>query len=176
MRRVLVMLAATMLATGLWAAPGSAGGEQFTIRNDPDDSSSVLDLAKVGTRLTQRRLHVYLETHDSFSAADLNVQVDSYFLYKIDTERRGRADRFIYLYYYPPNGLFYCDVLARDGTRQGVREAFQDSFAGLSIIDCTIKRSWLDISKPERFAVEAWSVGTFVDRAPDVGTGRYPGL
>ncbi len=176
MRRVLVMLAATMLATGLWAAPGSAGGEQFTIRNDPDDSSSVLDLAKVGTRLTQRRLHVYLETHDSFSAADLNVQVDSYFLYKIDTERRGRADRFIYLYYYPPNGLFYCDVLARDGTRQGVREAFQDSFAGLSIIDCTIKRSWLDISKPERFAVEAWSVGTFVDRAPDVGTGRYPEL
>jgi hypothetical protein len=169
---------------GLWATPASAGGT-ITYRNDGDDTANVLDIRYVGTdQIRSGGRFVYLEvgTWDFFQPGDLNVQDNDFFVYKLDTQRRARYDFLAFLYYSPSDNTFYCGVATRGGKPIGTREAFTtkpDSARGflqLTGIYCVFPRIWLEIEKPPRFAVEAWYLGQFRDRAPNPGQGKFQGL
>jgi hypothetical protein len=176
-RRALVTTMTALVALGLWAPSASAGtiggGGGLRFRYDGDDSSSLLDIYAVGTALSRRKAFFSVTSWDQIQASDLNAQNNSFYLVKLDTQRRGRADRFLYLYYWPNNGRFYCDIYDRAGQRIGYRDNAQ--FDGVSIY-CAIRRRWLGLEKEPRFAVEAWSFGNFVDRAPNLRQGRWRGL
>ncbi len=183
MRRILVSLTSAAVGIGLWATPASAGGS-ITYHNDGDDTPNVLDIRYVGTdQIRSGGRFVYLEvgTWDPVAPGDLNVQDDDYFVYLFDTQRRARFDFVVFLFYYPPDGRFYCDAWTRNQTHIGTREAFAvgpDQARGsfLTSINCIFPRAWLEIEKRPRFAVEAWYLGQFRDRAPNPGQGKFQGL
>jgi hypothetical protein len=175
-RRALVTMMTALVALGLWtpsASAGTIGGGGLRFRYDGDDSSSLLDIYAVGTALSRRKAFFSVTPWDQIQASDLNAQNNSYYLVKLDTQRRGRADRFLYLYYWPNDNTFYCQVFFRGEQRSDRLRRAQ--FDGDSIF-CAIRRRWLGLEKEPRFAVEAWSFGNFVDRAPNLRQGRWRGL
>lgn len=184
MRRMLVGLMTAAVGIGLWATPASAGKGSITYRNDGDDTRNVLDIRYVGTdqiRAGGRFVYVEVGTWDPFQPGDLNVQNDNFFVYRFDTQRRARFDFLTFLFYWPPDGKFYCDVWTRSGTNIGTRDAFvtgPDATRGslLTSIYCIFPRVWLEIQKPPRFAVESWYSNVFRDRAPNPGQGKFQGL
>jgi hypothetical protein len=176
-RRALVTMMTALVALGLWtpsASAGTIGGGGVRFRYDGDDSNSLLDIYAVGTDLRRRKAFFSVTTWDQIQASDLDARNNSYYLVKLDTQRRGRADRFLYLFYWPNDNTFYCQVFARGVSGAiGLRTA---QFDGFGSVYCAIRRRWLGIEKEPRFAVEAWSFGNFVDRAPNLRQGRWRGL
>lgn len=184
MRRMLVSIIAAMVGIGLCAAPASAGKGSITYRNDGDDTANVLDIRYVGTdqiRAGGRFVYVEVDTWDPFQPGDLDGQDNSFFLYRFDTQRRARFDFLVFLFYWPPDGKFYCDAWTRNGTQIGTRDAFvtgPDGARGVLLtgIYCIFPRVWLEIEKPPRFAAESWYLNNFRDRAPNPGQGKFVGL
>ena len=169
MRRFVVGGVALVLSLAL-GTPAEAGFSG-TVHNDRDDTGSVLDIRQVATGSVSRRKEFFgVETWDFFSASDLSVQDSSYFQFNLDTFGRGATDRYLYLYYYQPDDRFYCELDPRIGRQLALKVATQS----WTQVYCAVPKRALGINKTPKYAVEAWSNNSFVDRAPNVG--RYRGL
>ena len=167
---LLVGLAGLVLVGG--QPPAAAGGATATARSDGDDTTSVLDIRKVATDTSRRNVFLGVRSWDPYSSADVDGANDSYFVFLLDTKKRGRADKYAYLYYDSADDLrFECAVYNRSGGFKGQRRATR---LGADDIACATPKKWYDIRKPVRFGVEAWELGSFRDRAPN--DGRYTGL
>lgn len=171
MKRLVIFIVAglTLLPTSAQASPFRGGGD-VSVRFDGNDTLNILDIRRVGTDLNRRTTLFAVGTYDLFSATDIDAQQRSYFQFNLDTKLRGRTDRFVYLYYWPPDNQFYCEVDTRGGGQVGFRIAQVDT----DTIFCAVRTAWLDVQKQVKFSVEAWNQGNFVDRAPN--RGRYRGL
>jgi hypothetical protein len=167
---MLIVAGLMLWPTPALATPFRGVGGDISVRFDGNDTLNILDIRRVATDLNRRLSLFAVETYDVFTANDIDAQQGSYFQFNLDTKRRGRADRFVYLYYWPPNDQFYCEVDTRDGRELGFRIAQFDT----STIYCAVRTSWLGVQKQVKFAVEAWNLRNFVDRAPN--RGRYRGL
>ena len=170
MRRLQPALVVIGVAATTCAIPASAGTGSVTVRSDPNDSTSVLDIRKVGTDQTQRLVFTGIRAWDPFSMNDVTFQDDSFWVFLLDTKNRGKADKLLYLGYDNNSGRFECDLFNRDGGFKGERPASQSN----DQITCVTPRKWYDIEKTPKFGVEAYENGGFTDRAPN--NGRYVGL
>lgn len=178
MRRALAVLIVGMVSVGISAMPalaGSAGvrglGGGVTIRNDPNDTTSVLDIWQVATDLARRRVLLAVATYDPFTETDLDGRNGDYFQFLLDTKRRGAADKYVYAYWDSVEGRFECSVFNRDGGFKGERRVFD---RGSDFVACVLPRNWFDIHKEVKFGVESYDTQFFIDRAPN--NGRYRGL
>ena len=178
MRRILAVLVAGMVSVGVIATPALAGfagarglGGGVTIRNDPNDTSAVLDIWQVASDLSRRRVFLAVATYDPFSTTDLDGRNGSYFVFLLDTKRRGAADKYLYAYWDSVEGRFECSLFNRDGGSKGERRAFD---SGSDFVACVLPRNWFDIHKEVKFGVESYDLNFFTDRAPN--NGRYRGL
>ena len=152
-------------------AGGSASGIGVTTRPDPDDSSSVLDVRTVASDQGGHKSYFEVITWDDFTANDLDVSRDRYFVVALDTRGTKRFDVRLFMYYNSLTDEFLCEAETPSGTTFGPKLAVQVSSTS---IGCLVPNSWLGARKPIRFAVFATHDGAAVDRAPD--TGRYNGL
>jgi hypothetical protein len=168
MRRMLVSLLAAGLVAGMTAGSATAG--TIKLHSDPNDTSSVLDIRKVGSDTSARKVFLGVATWDAFTMDDLKKDDHSWFLVYLDTKNRGRADRRVYMSWDSSKGKFLCSMFIVGGGFKGAREANTDPTA----ISCVLPRSWFDIQKQVKFAVESYDMGNFEDRAPN--DGRYLGL
>jgi hypothetical protein len=161
-----------LIVVGLVLLPSSAqaswqGVGGLRVHFDGNDTGSILDIDQVATGIERRQVFFGVQTYDQFTANDIDASQGSWFQFNLDTKRRGRADRFLYLYYWPPDDAFYCEVQTREGLFVGLRRA---SFDTISLF-CGVRKGWLDIQKRVKFAVESRDRGVYVDRAPNIG--RY---
>jgi hypothetical protein len=155
--------------TAVLAAPASAGLSSPRVHRDPDDTQSVLDIRSLATDTSTKVVYTAVRSWDSFSSTDVKFP-DSYFVFMLDTKRRGAADKYLYLGWDPNDARFECDLFNRNGGFKGQRAADASSDA----IECYTPRKWYDIHKTVKFGVESYDNGNFADRAPD--NGRYLGL
>jgi hypothetical protein len=169
MRRLLSALIVLGVMAATWTMPASAGTSSIKLHSDPNDSSSVLDIRKVGTDQTRRRVFTAVRSWDPFSSGDVMFP-NTFWVFYLDTKGRGKADRRLFLGYDPDDARFECDVFIVGGGFKGQRGASTDSTS----IACVTPKKWYDIQKPVRIGVEAYEDGNFVDRAPN--NGRYVGL
>lgn len=164
----------TLLAVGVmaacWTVPAGAGIQGITTRKDPNDTSSVLDIRRVGSVLSRRLVYLGVGTWDPFTANDLMGRDNSFFKFLLDTKRRGRADKLLFMFWDDVDARFECDLYNRDGGFKGQRPASTNSTS----IACVTPRKWYDIEKQVQFGVEAYELGILQDRAPN--NGRYRGL
>ena len=100
MRRILAVLVAGIVSVAVIATPALAGftgargvGGGIAIRNDPNDTSAVLDIWQVASDLARRRVFLGVATYDPFTETDLDGRNGSYFAFLLDTKRRGAADK-----------------------------------------------------------------------------------
>jgi hypothetical protein len=178
MRRILAVLVVGVVSVGVTATPALAAptgarglGGGVTIRNDPNDTSAVLDIWQVASDLARRRVFLAVATYDPFTEADLDGRNGSYFVFLLDTKRRGAADKYVYAYWDSVEGRFECSLFNRGGGFKGERRVFD---RGSDFVACVLPRNWFDISKEVKFGVESYDVNFFTDRAPN--NGRYRGL
>lgn len=178
MRRALTILVVAMVSIGILATPAPAGiagvrgfGGGVTIRNDQNDTASVLDIWQVATDLSRRQVFLAVATYDPFVEQDLDGRNGSYFAFLLDTKRRGSADKYVYAYWDSVQARFECSVFNRDGGFKGERRVFD---RGSDFVACVLPRDWFDIRKTVQFGVESYGLGFFEDRAPN--NRRYRGL
>jgi len=170
MRRLLPALVVLGVTAVTLAMPASAGTSSVKVHSDPNDTSSVLDIRKVGTDQTRRLVFTGIRSWDPFSAGDVTFQDNSWWVFFLDTKGRGKADRRLFLGYDQDDARFECDVFIVGGGFKGQRAASQSN----DQITCVTPRNWYDIQKPVRIGVEAYDNNNFVDRAPN--NGRYVGI
>jgi hypothetical protein len=169
MRRFALALVLAGVTTAALAAPASAGLSSLRVHRDPDDSLSVLDIRAVATDASSKVIYTAVRSWDPFSSTDVEFP-DSYFVFYLDTKRRGAADKLLYLGWDPNDGRFECDVFNRSGGFKGQRSASAASDG----IGCYTPTKWYDIHKTVKFGVESYENRDFADRAPN--DGRYIGL
>jgi hypothetical protein len=138
MHRMLVSLVAAGLAVGMSAGPASAGVGSLTLRSDPNDTSSVLDIRRVASDLSNKQVYMAIRIWGTFTSDDLNQKNNSWFVVYLDTKRRGAADRRLFLSYAPSQGRFECSVFIVGGGFKGEREA---ATSGDHAIGCLTPRS-----------------------------------
>jgi hypothetical protein len=170
MRRLLSALVVLGTTAAIWTIPASAGTSSIKLHSDPNDTSSVLDIRKVGTDQDRRHVFTAVRSWDPFNSSNVTLQNDSFWVFFLDTKGRGKADRRIFLGYDSDEGRFECDVFIVGGGFKGDRAASTQSDS----IACVTPKKWYGIEKPVRIGVEAYDNNNFVDRAPN--DGRYVGL
>lgn len=166
-----------LLLAALVLVPGQASAGGSTTHHDPLDASTFLDIEMIVTARNigdTHRTYFAVYSWHNFTDSDIDGRNGSFYLFRLDASGRGRADRFLYLYYWHPDDEYYCQVQNRDGHIVGTRSANHHSLE--DAIYCEVPTDWLDIDKTPKFAVEAWGRGSLLDRAPDFGDGRYRGL
>ena len=178
MRMILAVLVAGMVSVGLIATPALAGfasarglGGGIAIRNDPNDTSAVLDIRQVASDLSRRQVFLGVATYDPFTQTDLDGRNGSYLVFLLDTKRRGAADKYVYACWASVEGRFECSLFNRGGGFKGERRVFD---SGSDFVACVLPGNWFDIRKEVKFGVESYDLNFFTDRAPN--NGRYRGL
>jgi len=115
MRRLLPALVVFGVTAVTLAMPASAGTSSVKVHSDPNDTSSVLDIRKVGTDQTRRLVFTGIRSWDPFSAGDVTFQDNSWWVFFLDTKGRGKADRRLFLGYDQDDARFECDVFIVGG-------------------------------------------------------------
>src|SRR4051812_25745360 len=169
--RVHARCLATIAVAGsllLPAAPASA--RSALVRRDPNDSAASLDIRKVQTNVTRRRVFFDLTMWNRFTLQDIGHP--PFMTVYMDTRRPYGLDRRV-LFRHNPNRTTKCQVfhLGRSKTFIGQRRATKP---GPSAIACRLPARWFGIQKPVEFAVRVQGFDRLRDRAPNVG--RYVGL
>jgi hypothetical protein len=174
-------LIAACIVAGLVFACSPAGAEAdvwrgtsgIKVRDDGNDSTTPLDINQLATNRGARKTYFGVATYDPFTSSDLDAQSNNYFAFYLDTYARGSTDRIVYLYYWPPDGRYYCELDARGGNRLALRYARRPD---INVIDCKVPTRKLAIEKTPSFSLNAYYGGSLVDRAPNFGSGRFRGL
>jgi len=170
MRRVLTIVVLVGVAVTTWASTAPAGTGSITTRKDPDDSNNVLDIRRVLTDTTRRKVLAGVVTDDPFTSGDITFP-DDFIVFYLDTRKRGAADKDLYLGWDPNDARFECDLFNDGGGLKGQRAA---STPDTRSIACVFPRKWLEETKVTKFGVESYQNQLFIDRAPN--DGRYIGL
>jgi hypothetical protein len=166
-RRLLVGIQMTFLLVGLATQSAEAG--PLRVRLDPNDSSSILDIHRVTTRLSPTTMYLRLTSWDRFRLGDLQVTWG----FVLDTVGNGRVDRWVGIY--PTRRGLKCDVW---GGRHGFdligrRHATRPDRKSAA---CHLPRGWFGhIGRAVRFRafIEEALSRAEQDNAPDVGYYRW---
>ena len=159
MRRIIVVGSVLSMLLGA-TVPASAGSVK--VRTDPNDSRSVLDIRKVITNLTARRMRLQIATGTAYDIWDVPRGMG----YAISLDTVGNRDRDVLVELLRNGDHFDCLVESSDGdfhSRRGVRPNHRSAA-------CLLPRSWFEIHRRVRFHV--W-IEDGSDRAPNVGGGEY---
>ena len=152
MRRIIVVCSVISMLLGA-TAPASAGS--LKVRTDPNDSRSVLDIRKVITNLTARRMRLQIATGRAYDIWDVPRGMG----YAISLDTVGNRDRDVVVELLRNGDHFDCLVESSDGdfhSRRGVRPSHRSAA-------CLLPRSWFEIHRRVRFHV--W-IEDGSDRAP----------
>jgi hypothetical protein len=142
--------------------PAAAGSVK--VRTDPNDSRSALDIRKVITNLTARRVRLQIATGRRYSVWDVPRRAG--YVFRLDTLRDRRVDVVIELT--RKRDHFDCLLVQSVGgfhERRGVRPNHRSAA-------CLLPRAWFwdGIHRSVRFSV---GLEDGSDRAPDVGRGAF---
>jgi hypothetical protein len=155
----------TLLALLLAVLATPAQAWTLTVRNDPNDSRSPLDIRRVSTDLTRRYAYIRIRTWERMPhRGQFNVP--------LDTTGTSGSDRFIEL----PPFQTQCVVWEYD-EQDGVTDLIGfGTGRRLSphVMACRLPARWLGATKSVRFFVKVDGRGRDGDRAPN--DHRYIGL
>ena len=163
MRRLLVATMMTFLVLGLAAQSAEAGS--LHIRVDPNDSSSILDIHRVITRLSPTTMYLRLESWDRFRLRDMQVVWG----FALDTFGGDRVDRFVDIF--PTGKGVMCAVFNAHRNLQlvGQRHATRSDRKSAA---CHLPRGWFGhIDRAVRFRAFINGANSLAeqDNAPDEG-------
>ncbi len=161
--------------------PASAwepGDGEFNIRHDPNEGTTVLDIAEVWTHYGPHRTLFGVKSWYHFRSGDLRIPTTSrgksFYDFRIDTYGSHRIDRTIAFFKYSRGARdrLWCEVDTWNGGNRGWHPAVKEPRA----IYCAVRTNRLKIEKTPRFFVWAVDRSSYEDRAPDGDTSRYVGL
>jgi hypothetical protein len=166
-RTLIATLVALAIVVGL-AAPALAGS--VTFRSDPNDSSSVLDIRRIGTDLTVKGAYFEVRTWDAFNRDDLKAggSHSNWFVFRLNPTRTRNYTTAVFMYY---RRRWTCEVLHWPETLVGKRKARHSDNRDLN---CRVPVSWLDLHGKVRFIVRSERDLNLEDRAPNHG--KYGGF
>jgi hypothetical protein len=145
-----------VMALALGAMTSSARARSLTVRSDPNDSFSVVDLRKISTDLSATHVFLKFSSWQRFKRSTMD-QVGFY----LDSAGTYRFDAFVE--FFPGHRRLTCIAQRYPGGRViGRRAAHRPSRTEAS---CELPRGWFNIDRTVRFQVL-----TGDDRAPDRGS------
>ncbi len=163
MRRIAIVVAATLVLIGVQSALGSSG-------SDPKDTPGGLDIASSSIRTVQvadgvYKIRIAVSTYRAF---DLSDGVGSFY-WQIDSYGGSAADYAVYMFGDPdavPAEPAFCLVKSRNP------DVIYKAYVPVAVTDtrvvCGLPRHDLRMTKAVRWRL-AGRMGDTIDRAPDTG-------
>jgi hypothetical protein len=166
-RRLLVITAITFLVVELAAQSAEAGS--LRIRVDPNDSSSILDIHRVTTKLSPTTMYLRLTSWDRFRLRDMQVVWG----FQLDSFGGGRVDRSVGIF--PTGKGLMCAVFNNHRNLQlvGQRQATRPDRRSAA---CHLPRGWFGhIDRAVRFRafINGATSQAEQDNAPNLGYYRW---